>query len=115
MREEIVVQSDSQRVAGDASIGANFRAPLLEKLPGPRDIRAAVQLSPNVNSLGPRNALISIVRWRTKSSRTLCSISTDCWSTVLTATKRIVGRVTASAIAAASAASVLPRFTYGLT
>ena len=51
----------------------------------------------------------------TKGSRTLWSIRTDCWSTVLTATKRIVGRVIASAIASASAASVLPRFTYGLT
>ncbi|HEY8132144.1 MAG TPA: TonB-dependent receptor [Thermoanaerobaculia bacterium] len=58
LREEIVVQSDSERVAGDASIGMNLRAPTLEKLPGARDIRAAVQLSPNVNALGPRNALI---------------------------------------------------------
>lgn len=33
----------------------------------------------------------------------LCSISTVCWSTVLTATKRMVGRVTASQIASASA------------
>jgi hypothetical protein len=33
----------------------------------------------------------------------------------LIATKRIVGRVTASQIASASAASVFPRFTYGFT
>ena len=57
LREEIVVQSD-QNVAGDASIGMNVRAPLLEKLPGGRDIRAAVKLSPSVNTLGPRDALI---------------------------------------------------------
>ena len=29
-----------------------------------------------------------------KSCRVRCSIRTDCWSTVLTGTKRIVGRVT---------------------
>ncbi len=40
---------------------------------------------------------------------------TDCWSTVLTGTKRIVGRVTASQIASASAASFLLRLTYGFT
>ena len=42
-------------------------------------------------------------------------INTACCSTVFTATNRIVGRVTASHIASASAASVLPRFTSGFT
>src|SRR4051812_12966604 len=46
---------------------------------------------------------------------TLCSIRMACSSLVLTATKRMVGRVTASAIAPASAASVLLRLTYGFT
>jgi hypothetical protein len=45
----------------------------------------------------------------------LSNISTACCSTVFTAMKRIVGRVTASAIASASAASVFPRLTWGLT
>ncbi len=58
LREEIVVRSESGNATGDASIGTNLRAPVLEKLPGARDIRAAVKLSANVNSLGPRNALI---------------------------------------------------------
>jgi hypothetical protein len=38
-------------------------------------------------------------------------VSADCCSSVLTGTKRMDGRVTASQIAAASAASFLPRFT----
>src|SRR6478752_7688434 len=38
-----------------------------------------------------------------------CSISADCCSSVLTSTKRMVGRVTTSQIAAASAASFLLR------
>ena len=59
----------------------------------------------------PRRALINIVLCRTRRSRTLCSMSTDCCSTVFTATNRMVGRVTASQIASASAASVFPRFT----
>lgn len=57
-------------------------------------------------------ALMSIVRWRTSSSRVRWSTSTDCGSTPLTGTKRMVGRVTASAIAAASAASFFWRRTY---
>jgi len=36
-------------------------------------------------------------------------------ASLLTATNRIEGRVTASQMAAASAASVFPRFTYGFT
>jgi len=58
-----------------------------------------------------RIALTSMVRCRTMSSRVRCSISTLCCSADFTATKRMVGRVTASQIAAASAASFLFRFT----
>ena len=58
VREDIVVKADGQRVSGDASIATNFRAPLLETLPGSRDVRGVVQLSSSVNTLGPRNALI---------------------------------------------------------
>ena len=58
-----------------------------------------------------RMALESCVRWRLSISRTRCSIMTLCCSGVFTATKRMVGRVTASQIASASAASFLPRFT----
>ena len=48
-------------------------------------------------------------------SRTPISISAACCSAVLTGTKRIVGRLIASHSAAASAASFLPRLTYGFT
>ena len=47
--------------------------------------------------------------------RTRCIVSNACCSFSFTRTNRIVGRVTASQIASASTASVLPRFTYGLT
>src|SRR5712671_6033650 len=43
------------------------------------------------------------------------SISAACCSAVFTGTKRIVGRLIASQSASASAASFLPRLTYGLT
>lgn len=59
--------------------------------------------------------VISMVRCLTIRSRLLLSISTACCSTVFTATKRNISRVTASQIASASAASVFLRFTYGLT
>jgi hypothetical protein len=45
----------------------------------------------------------------TKPWRARCTISRDCCSTLLTGTKRMCGRCTASQIAAASAASFLPR------
>ena len=53
----------------------------------------------------------SWVRWRTSRSRVRCSATTDCCSGDFIATNRIVGRVTASQIASASIASVLPRLT----
>ncbi len=52
--------------------------------------------------------LMSWVRWRTRRSRVRCSASAACCSTDLIGTKRMVGRVTASQIASASPASVLP-------
>jgi hypothetical protein len=48
-------------------------------------------------------------------SRTTTSIKAACCSAVFTGTKRIVGRLIASHSASASAASFLPRLTYGLT
>jgi hypothetical protein len=57
-------------------------------------------------------AFDSWVRWRLSMSRTRCNIMTLCCSGVFIATKRMVGRVTASQIASAPAASFLPRFTY---
>tara|TARA_Y100000815_G_C13160564_1_gene431515 strand:- start:413 stop:604 length:192 start_codon:yes stop_codon:yes gene_type:complete len=63
--------------------------------------------------------LIKRVRWRMRRSRVSWSIRAACRSSDDTATKRIVGRVAASAIASASAsasaASVFPRFTYAFT
>jgi hypothetical protein len=59
----------------------------------------------------PRKAFTSIVRCRTRRSRVRCTIRTDCASALLTGTKRMVGRVTASQMASASAASFFPRLT----
>ncbi len=63
------------------------------------------------SAIWARSALTSIVRWRTSNSRVRCTIRTLCCSGPFTATKRMAGRVTASQIAAASAASFLFRFT----
>jgi hypothetical protein len=52
-------------------------------------------------------------RCRFSMSRTLCNIIKLCCSGLFTATKRIVGRVTASQIASVSAASFFPRLTQG--
>lgn len=56
--------------------------------------------------LCPRSALIACVRCRTRSSRTRKPAATAWLSSQVTATKRIVGRLAASQIAAASALSV---------
>src|SRR5215813_1714149 len=63
----------------------------------------------------PRKAFTRPVRWRTSRSRPRCSSTAACWSAVLTGTKRIVGRPTASQIASASAASCLLRLMYAFT
>jgi hypothetical protein len=52
---------------------------------------------------------------QTTRSLVLCSARIACWSCVLILTNLIVGRVTASQMASASAASDLPRLTYGFT
>ena len=57
-----------------------------------------------------RNAFDSWVRWRLSINRTRCNIITLCCSGVFTGTKRMVGRVTASQMASASAASFFCRF-----
>src|SRR5450756_2180428 len=59
-------------------------------------------------------ALANCVRLRISRSRTPTSIKAACCSAVFTGTKRIVGRLVASQSASASAASFLPRLTYGL-
>ena len=56
-----------------------------------------------------RRAQISIVRWQTNRSRVRCGTTTLCCSALLTGTKLICGRPTASANAAVSAASFFPR------
>jgi len=63
----------------------------------------------------PRIALSNCVRCPTRSSRALCRISIAWFSIDRIGTKRIDGRVTASQMAAASAASFLPRLTYAFT
>lgn len=63
----------------------------------------------------PRIALESCVRCRVRSSRVRCNTITLCCSGDFTGTKRMVGRVTASQIASASAMSFFCRFTYGFT
>jgi hypothetical protein len=59
----------------------------------------------------PAHGVDQLVRCRTSSSHARCIINADCCCSVLTGTTRMDGRVTASQIAAASAASFLPRFT----
>jgi len=58
LHEEIVVESKNEHVAADASIAMNLPAPFLQRLPGPRDIRAATLLSPGTSALGNHNALV---------------------------------------------------------
>ena len=77
----------------------------------PRPIGATM---PN-SAICARIALVSCVRWRWGTKLTRCSIIALCCSGLLMLTKRIVGRVTTSQIASASAASFFPRLTYGLT
>ena len=55
------------------------------------------------------------VRSPTNPCRARCSVSTDCCSMFLIGTNRMLGQLTASQIASASAASCLLPFTYGLT
>jgi hypothetical protein len=55
--------------------------------------------------------LASWVRCFTSNSRTRCTICEACCAADFTTTKRIPGRLAASQIAAASAASFLFRFT----
>ena len=57
----------------------------------------------------------SCVRLRISRSRTPTIIKPACCSAVFTGTKHMVGRLSASQSASASAASFLPRLTYGLT
>jgi hypothetical protein len=63
----------------------------------------------------PRIWFASAVRAFTNPDRARCNDNTVCCSTVLIGTNRMRGRVTASQIASASAASVLFAFTYGFT
>jgi hypothetical protein len=64
------------------------------------------------SAIGPRRWLRSIVCCFSKISRTRWIPVSACCATLLTATTRIDGRLTASQIAAASAASFLFRRTY---
>ena len=56
LREEMTVSADG-RPAG-AAIGIDVDRKTLQRLPGPRDIRAAVDLSPSANTLGNRGGLV---------------------------------------------------------
>jgi outer membrane receptor protein involved in Fe transport len=58
LHETVTVESGSARVAASASIGTNLRAAELQRLPGGRDIRAAVLLSPSASAQGPTNRLV---------------------------------------------------------
>lgn len=59
--------------------------------------------------LWPRNALTNCVRCRTTRSRVRNTMPAACCSSLLTATKRMPGRCTASQIASASTTSFLCR------
>jgi hypothetical protein len=63
----------------------------------------------------PANLVGCAVRALTKPCLTRCRDRTACCPTVLTGTNRMLGRVTASQIASASAASFLLVLTYGFT
>src|SRR5262245_12505210 len=63
----------------------------------------------------PCTSFTKAVRAPMSRSRTRWSAWISCWSTSLTGTKRMVVRVTASAIASASRLSFLFDLTYGLT
>jgi hypothetical protein len=68
------------------------------------------------NSAGrPRIMLTNCVRCLTSRSRVRCIDSAACCWGDFTGTNRIVDHATASQTASESAASVLPRLTYGLT
>lgn len=62
-----------------------------------------------------RIALMSVTRWRDSSSRVRWTTRAACCSTVLIGAVRTAGRVTASQIAVASAASFYGRTTQGFT
>jgi len=76
-----------------------------------RDFAAWLGLVPKSSLRCPRTALMTCVRWTISCERALCSIETPCCSGPFTGTNDMLGRVTASQIAAASIASVLPRLT----
>ena len=59
----------------------------------------------------PAHAVDQLLRWPISCERALCSIDRPCCSIPFTGTNDMLGRVTASQIAAASIASVLPRLT----
>jgi hypothetical protein len=61
------------------------------------------------------HAFATMVRWQTSNHRARWVIGILCCSTVLTGTKRIVGRCTAWQIASASNASLLSRLTQAFT
>ncbi len=70
------------------------------------------------SDINPRSRLMHAVRAWTYPCRARCTISRVCWSIDFGGTKRMEGRCTASQIAAASAASFLPRtplMRYGVT
>jgi len=96
--------NNSRARAGSVSSAAS-RASSAAILSGP-----LAATTPN-SAAWPRIALPSWVRLRTRRSRMVTSISAACWSTVLTGTKRMVGRLIASHRASASAASFLLRLT----
>jgi hypothetical protein len=66
--------------------------------------------TPN-SAMWPRMALMSVTRWRDSSSWVRWMTLAACCSTVLSGVVRTLGRVTASQIAAASAASFFWRAT----
>jgi hypothetical protein len=69
-------------------------------------------MRPN-SAIWPRRALIVLLRWRTRRSRALKVVADACCASLLTATKRMVGRCAASQIASASAMSFFCRLITG--
>ena len=93
-----------------AGAGREGLSRVAAKRRAPRRTTSAFNGSAMPNSLSsPRMRLMLAVRCSTKPWCARCAISLDCCSSVLIGLRRMLGRCTASQIAAASAASFLLR------
>jgi hypothetical protein len=93
----------SESAIAQAGIGPKFQKPTVFEA---QSVRGQLCHGPACPARAVRG-----VAWRTRNSLALWVIRSACVSSLFTGTNRMDGRDTASQIASASAASVLPRFT----